>query len=123
MGKQKRLLNWLNRQSQQIKDKVADLTVNKQIQIWGIGKEINIENTRKACIKLENQIKDIDQKKLNQTKINIVQGMYKETHDFIRNGKTKEEIFNFYWNIPEFQSCWIKLGFEDLNLKAIINQP
>ena len=121
MGKMKRLQNYLARQSQQVKDKVAELSTNKYLSDLGIAQEVTTENVAKASAHLEKLI-DKKQVGLSQTKINIVQGMYTETHNLKKSGKSLEEVFNFYWNIPEFKSCWTKLEFDELHLKVIIEK-
>ncbi len=49
------------------------------------------------------------------------EGMYKVVTKLKQAGETKDSIFKFYWDIPEFQSLWKKLGYNENDWREVVN--
>jgi len=86
----------------------------------GIGQQITKENVAKSASRIELLIKDKSEP-FQGLKANVTKGMLCEIAKLRSGGMTNEQIHEFYWSIPEFQSCWHKLDFDSDYLNVLIN--
>lgn len=101
-----------------VKQKASEMAVNSYMSKLGIGTEVNKESVAKASKQVEKAVKERVQS-LSEVQVNITNGMSKECAN-LRKTMTKEQVFEFYWSIPEFRSCWQALLWDDNYLKALI---
>lgn len=48
------------------------------------------------------------------------EGMYKVVAKLEKAGETRENIFKFYWGIPEFQELWGEFGYTEQDWQDIL---
>ena len=113
---------------QQLKEKtivkIADKGSDVFLKRAGITKEITRDNVIKA-IKVSLKVMDSPMGNIygiDKMRADVIRGMENECCQLLKSGETKENVFNFYWGIPEFQIIWVKLGMDDNNLRVLIDK-
>ena len=84
----------------------------------GISRAITQENMRKACIAM---CKIIDQRGPLDCRQQVLLNLPGEIRTVLQ-GRTPEQVFDFYWSVPEFRTAWTKLKFSDTDLKDFISK-
>jgi hypothetical protein len=98
---------------------IADKLIKKS----GVTKELTQRNLKKYCVFVESMISavryDSTGTGLGKIRMNILNNLPKDIEELF-SGKqrlypdrlpTQEEVFNFYWDVKEFQDVWGKLTF------------
>lgn len=106
-----------------ITEKVAAKAADKMFGKLGLAGEITQEKVAKACKLTIAQMDSPIGKRygLLNYQVEITKGMYDEVTKLLLLGDNSNEIFNFYWDIPEFKQVWSKLNFDEDNLRAVIH--
>lgn len=119
MGKSNKFLARIAQFDAATRERLSNLATNAYMGKVGIGSGVTVANVTKASKELEKIIKS-KAKPLVQIQVDVNNGMLGETQKLKDSGMSEEEVFNFYWNIPEFRSCWQALQWDEYNLRAII---
>jgi len=79
--------------------------------------EVSQENVRQACTAMSDLIhRQGNGKTRQQVMIHLPGEMRK-----VLVGRTSQEAYDFYWSIPQFQTVWKELGFNEQRLKDFVN--
>lgn len=125
-------LNTFRNMSSEAQEKVTKGTVDKLIKKSGVTNELTQSNVRKYCIFVESMISavriDATGTGLNKIRTNILDNLPKDIEELF-SGKqrlysdrlpTQDEVFNFYWDVKEFQVIWGKLSLSKELLEGIV---
>jgi hypothetical protein len=112
--------------SEKAQNKVASVVANQIIQKAGMTKEStqdNLAKYSKIVLSLISAAKyDPTGMGLNKIRQNIMTNLPPDLASFVKEGKTKEEIINFYWGVPEFTKVFEKLGWDRFTLEAMVDE-
>jgi hypothetical protein len=50
-----------------------------------------------------------------------MENLPKDIADFVKSGKTKDEIMEFYWGVAEFRDLFEKLGWDRGMLESMVD--
>jgi hypothetical protein len=113
-------LDSFNKLSDSAQQRVASVVADKYLSKLGISQTVNKENVAKSATNIEKLLSSKDERVYHDLNANVTKGMLKEIATLRRSEMSSEQIYNFYWSIPEFVSCWHKLGFDSDYLNVLI---
>lgn len=59
---------------------------------------------------------------VNSLRHNLVNNLAKDIKGFLKSGKSKSEIFNYYWQVKPFRKLWINLDLDEKYLEKLIRR-
>jgi hypothetical protein len=118
-------MNIFNKSKKKV-EKIAEGVANKVIEKSGMGTDNTQENLAKYSeIVLGTVIPmtkiDPTGTALNMVRNNIQTNLPPDIMAFIKEGKTKEQIMEFYWGVPKFVELFAKLGWNKQTLETMVD--
>ena len=107
---------------------IADKLIKKS----GVTNELSQSNVKKYCVFVESMISAVRHDNtgtgLSKIRSNILDNLPKDIEDLFTGKQrlysdrlpTQDEVFNFYWDVKEFQDVWNKLGFSKELYEGIV---
>jgi hypothetical protein len=124
----------LKKMSTDAQQKVADKVTNQIVKRSGVTKDVTQKNLRRACILVLSTISasrfDTSGKALNKIRSEFMYDIQMDIEDLFKGTQrlfpdklpTKDEVFNFYWGVKEFQDVWSKIGYKESDFKEIVDK-
>lgn len=111
--------------SEKAQEKVTHTITNALVKKAGVTTDNSPDNVKRYCIFVGGLISaarhDPTGNAMNKIRVNILNNLPKDVADFVKHGKTKDEIINFYWDCKEFQELFNKLGFNKQTLESMVD--
>lgn len=102
-------------------DSTPDLREQFEKQVMeeiGISKAVTQDNVRIACVQM---CKIVKAKGPLVCRQQVIMNLPSEIR-LVLQGRTLEQAFTFYWEIPEFQTAWTMLKFTETDLRDFISR-
>jgi hypothetical protein len=124
--KAKKIAETFTSLNEKTQGKISHSVASTLVKSSGVTAESTPQNLRRYCIFVSSLLSaakhDPTNMATNRIRGNIMNNLPKDIADAFKEGKTKEQIVDFYWGVQEFQELWAKLGYQKQDLVDIVKE-